>query len=337
MVLPVISDVEGFEISADEKALFQAYTPYGFILFKRNCDTPEQLKSLTDQMRDVVGDENVPILIDQEGGRVARLGPPNWNKYPAAGIYSNFYECDAKLAINAVKIHAMLMAYELKKSGINVDCYPVADILFEGAHKVIGDRSYGEETNKIIELARAGAEGMMEMGVTPIIKHIPGHGRANVDSHLTLPIVDTSIKVLRNTDFEPFRVLNDLPCAMTAHVIYSDIDPDNCSTISKKINENIIRGEIGFQGVLFSDDLSMKALNKSAAGNAVDALNAGCDLALHCNGSLDERREVLEAVTELTKNEIDRLNSYFVKNEMINQFDYQDNYNWLMSVIKGYE
>ncbi|MDG1438831.1 MAG: glycoside hydrolase family 3 N-terminal domain-containing protein, partial [Emcibacteraceae bacterium] len=220
MVLPVISDVEGFDISASERALFKKHRPFGFILFKRNCDTPEQVKSLTDQMRDVVDDENVPILIDQEGGRVARLGPPNWHKYPAAGAYSKLYDDNIELAIKAVKTHAMLMAYDLKKSGINVDCYPVADILFEGAHKVIGDRSYGETTDKIIALARAGAQGMMEMGVTPIIKHIPGHGRANVDSHLSLPIVDTKIDVLRDTDFIPFKALNDMPCAMTAHVIY---------------------------------------------------------------------------------------------------------------------
>ncbi|MCC3860531.1 beta-N-acetylhexosaminidase [Pseudemcibacter aquimaris] len=335
MVRPVVSDVAGLEFTTEEWDLFREFKPFGFILFKRNCDNPEQLKRLTDQMRDVTGDENIPILIDQEGGRVARLGPPNWRKYPSAAVYAELYDQNKNDAISAVSIHASLMANDLLECGINVDCYPVLDILFDGADKVIGDRSFGRTTDKIIELSRAGAEAMMEMGVTPIIKHIPGHGRADVDSHLSLPIVDTDIDTLRETDFVPFKALNEMPCAMTAHVIYSDIDPDYCGTISKKIISDVIRDEIGFKGVLCSDDLSMKALNKSAAENAVDALNAGCDIALHCNGTLDERRDTLMATEELNDNEYQRLRTYFVKSENMKSFDANEQYAQLLDLTKG--
>lgn len=337
MVRPVISDVEGFEISAKEKALFQEHKPFGFILFKRNCDNQKQLKRLTDQMRDVVEDENVPILVDQEGGRVARLGPPSWNKYPSAQIYSHIYDDDPPLAIEAVKLHVMLMADDLLKSGINVDCYPVLDLLFDGADKIIGDRSFGRTPQKIIALARSGAEAMMSVGVTPIIKHIPGHGRADVDSHLSLPKVATSIDELRLTDFMPFKALNDMPCAMTAHVIYSDIDENNCATISKKIITEIIRDEIGFKGVLFSDDITMKALNKSAAQNALDALSAGCDLALHCNGNLDDRRAVLAATNDLTTDEYVRLKSFFFSANNMTSIDHTKFYTRLEEIIKEYQ
>ncbi|MDA7568321.1 beta-N-acetylhexosaminidase [Emcibacteraceae bacterium] len=337
MVLPVISDVEGLEMSADEKALFKEHKPFGFILFKRNCDNQKQLKKLTDQMRDVVDDKDVPILVDQEGGRVARLGPPSWKKYPAAQTYSDIYELNPDMAIKAVKIHAMLMADDLLKSGINVDCYPVLDILFDGADKVIGDRSFGRTSEKIIALAGAGAEAMMSVGVTPIIKHIPGHGRADVDSHLSLPIVDTKINELKETDFLPFKSLNKLPCAMTAHVIYSDIDKINCATISKKVITEIIREEINFKGVLFSDDITMKALNKTAADNAKDALNAGCDLALHCNGSLNDRRAVLNATDDLNDEEYQRLKSYFIKDASIKAIDHQQLYGQLQEILTEYQ
>jgi len=337
MVRPVISDVEGLEMSADEKALFIEHKPFGFILFKRNCDNQKQLKKLTDQMRDIVNDKNVPILVDQEGGRVARLGPPSWNNYPAAQTYSDIYELNPDMAIKAVKIHAMLMADDLLKSGINVDCYPVLDILFDGADKVIGDRSFGRTSEKIIALAGAGAEAMMSVGVTPIIKHIPGHGRADVDSHLSLPIVDTKIDELKETDFLPFKSLNKLPCAMTAHVIYSDIDTSNCATISKKVITEIIREEINFKGVLFSDDITMKALNKTAADNAKDALNAGCDLALHCNGNLIDRRAVLEATDDLNDEENQRLKSYFIKDASIKAIDHQQLYGQLQEILTEYQ
>lgn len=337
MVHPVITDVEGFEVSDKEKDLFKKYPPFGFILFKRNCDTPDQVKALTTEMRDICGNDDLPILIDQEGGRVARLGPPNWKKYPAAGVYADLYDDHPNLAVKAVSIHAMLMAAELINVGVNVDCYPVADILYAGADKVIGNRAYGDFQEKVSILARAAAEGMIVSGVTPIIKHIPGHGRADVDSHLSLPIVDTPRDELSLSDFMPFKALNDLPCAMTAHVIYSDIDAEKCATISSKVITEVIRQEIGFEGVLISDDLSMKALNKTAAENALDALNAGCDLALHCNGTLKEREAVLKATEEMVLADDNKLNEYFRKKRQAKDIDQDMLYNWLSDVIKGYE
>lgn len=337
MVRPVISDVEGLEVSVEERALFKEYQPFGFILFKRNCDNQEQLKRLTDQMRDIVEDDNVPILVDQEGGRVARLGPPAWSKYPSAQVYSQIYDNNQELAHEAVKLHAMLMADDLLKSGINVDCYPVLDILYDGADKVIGDRSFGRTPEKIIALARSSAEAMISVGVTPIIKHIPGHGRADVDSHLSLPMVKTPINELRQTDFVPFKALNDLPCAMTAHVIYSDIDQKHCATISEKVISEVIRNEIGFRGVLFSDDITMKALNKSATENARESLSAGCDIALHCNGDLDDRLAVLKATNDLNDGEYHRLKAFFLTADKAISIDYKKLHDRLQEILKEYQ
>lgn len=336
MYHPVIIDVEGLEISAEEKALFRQYKPSGFILFQRNCDNPNQVKALTNEMRQCVGNDNVPILIDQEGGRVARLKPPHWKKYPAAGVYSELYDQNPELAVTAVQVHASLMAADLSDVGINVDCYPDADLLYEGANKVIGDRSYGDNANKVTALARAAVEGMISSGVMPVIKHLPGHGRADVDSHLSLPIVDASIDDLRKTDFVPFKNLNDLPCAMTAHVIYSDIDAAKCATISPVVVKEIIRGEIGFEGVLFSDDLSMKALDKSPEQNALDALAAGCDLALFCNGSLDERKAVLKATVDQKIGEESKILNTFKKRRAPREIDRPALYDWLMDVVSEY-
>lgn len=337
MYHPVISDVQGLEISADERTLFNECRPYGFILFKRNCDTPEQVKALTDEMREIVGHEYAPILIDQEGGRVARLQPPHWPRYPGAGTFSKLYDVNPDLATAAVQVHASLMAADLNSIGVTVDCYPVADLLFDGADKIIGDRAYGAQPNKVSVLARAAAEGMISGGVIPIIKHIPGHGRADVDSHLSLPVVDTPLDELRNNDFIPFQRLNDIPCAMTAHVIYSAVDAKQCATISSKVINEIIRGEIGFEGVLFSDDISMKALEKTPEGNALEALAAGCDLALHCNGSLEERRDVLIATKDLLLGSENRLNPYFAKKRPAREIERDKLYGWLMDVIEEFE
>lgn len=335
MVYPVVSDIEGLEVSAEEREFFSKHKPFGFILFGRNCETPEQVKKLTDQIRDMMDDENVPILIDQEGGRVARMRPPHWDMYPSAEFYSKIYDDDPDLAIEAVKMHARLMADDLLKSGVNVDCYPVADILYEGADKVIGDRSYGETAEKVSKLARAAAEAMMEMGVTPIIKHMPGHGRADVDSHLSLPIVDEPIDVLRETDFIPFKEMNDLPCAMSAHVVYSDIDPDYAGTISKKVIGKIIRKELKFKGLLFSDDIGMDALSNSPVGNARDALKAGCDVVLHCNACLDERKDVILGVKELPYKRYKALRSKLVKKVNLEDFDRDKSQSWFMNVMEG--
>lgn len=337
MYHPVISDVEGLELSADERALFNEFRPYGFILFQRNCQSPEQLKALTDEMCEIVGHENTPILIDQEGGRVARLRQPHWPDYPAAGVYSKLYETNPDLATAAVQVHASLMADDLSKVGVSVDCYPVADLLYDGADKVIGDRAYGDRPSKVSILARAAAEGMIAGGIIPVMKHLPGHGRADVDSHKKLPVVDASLDDLKKTDFIPFAALNDLPCAMTAHVIYSAIDPDNCATVSKTVISDIIRDEIGFSGVLFSDDLSMKALSGTSEQNTLDALSAGCDLALHCNGTLTERRAVLAATADQMLGRENRLNYFFAQKREPRDIDHDKLYRWLSDVVKGYE
>ncbi|MCB2092204.1 MAG: beta-N-acetylhexosaminidase [Alphaproteobacteria bacterium] len=337
MFHPVITDVEGLEISAEERALFKEFRPYGFILFQRNCDNPDQVKKLTDQMKEIIGNPDAPILIDQEGGRVARLKPPHWPNYPAAGAYSKLYDDNPELAAAAVQVHARLIASDLLNVGVNVDCFPVADIFYEGADKVIGDRAYGDYAEKVTRLARAAAEGMIAGGVTPVIKHIPGHGRADVDSHKSLPRVDTALDELKKTDFIPFRKLNDFPCAMTAHVIYSAIDSEKCATVSRKIIGDIIRGEIAFRGVLFSDDLSMKALNKAPEQNALDALEAGCDLALHCNGNLEARHAVLKATIDKKLEAENRLDYFFKKKRISSEIDHDQLYDWLSGVMKGYE
>jgi beta-N-acetylhexosaminidase len=337
MFKPVISDVEGLEISADEKALFEEFRPFGFILFQRNCDNPDQVKALVAQMKECIGNDNAPILIDQEGGRVARLRPPHWKRYPAAGVYSRLYETNPDLATAAVQVHASLMAADLTALGINVDCFPDADIFYEGADKVIGDRSYGERPQKVAILARAAAEGMISSGVIPVMKHLPGHGRADVDSHKTLPVVNAKIDELRETDFIPFKRLNDLPCAMTAHVVFNDIDAKKCATISKNVIKNIIRKEIGFKGVLFSDDLSMRALSDDPAKNATNALKAGCDLAVHCNGTLEERYSVLKTVKSLKEAEEHRLKAIFAKRRTPMEINEEKLYAWLIDVVKEYE
>jgi beta-N-acetylhexosaminidase len=228
------------------------------------------------------------------------------------------------------------MATQLLSLGINVDCYPVLDILFDGADKVIGDRAFGRDPQKITDLARAATEGLLSCGVIPIIKHIPGHGRADVDSHKDLPIVKTALSELKETDFIPFKNLSDLPCAMTAHVIYEDIDPKKCATISSKVIKKIIRKEIGFNGVLFSDDVTMKALKSGSAKNATEALKAGCDLVIHCNAPLKEREEVLLATKKYMINSDSWIWSKFKGRSIPREIDHDKLYAWLLSVVDGY-
>jgi beta-N-acetylhexosaminidase len=259
------------------------------ILFKRNIDNHEQVSALARIFREIVARKDAPVLIDQEGGRVQRLGPPNWPNFPAAERLTRTSDTEA-----AVALGARLIASELAPLGINVDCLPVADLRFPGAHDVIGDRAYGSDPVVVAKLARAAAEGLLEGGVLPVVKHIPGHGRAMADSHLELPRVGAPRAELERLDFEPFRQLSDMPLAMTAHVIYEDIDPALPATISPKVIGEVIRGHIGFDGCLMTDDVSMKALSGDIGANTKAAFAAGCDLALHCNGNMDEMRAVAE-------------------------------------------
>lgn len=296
-----ISGCSATVLSDDEKKFFAEFRPWGLILFRRNIESPSQVQALIASFRDIVGQENAPILIDQEGGRVQRLGPPHWPNFPAAHLLASMPDNES-----LVRQGAQLIASELVKLGINVDCLPVADLRISGAHDVIGDRAYGSDPSIVARLARAAAEGLLERGVLPVVKHIPGHGRATADSHHELPKVSASRDELESTDFEAFRLLADMPLAMTAHVIFEAIDPALPATLSPVIIEGVIRRSIGFEGLLMTDDVSMKALSGDIGGNASAAFAAGCDLALHCNGDIREMRAVAASSPILAGKSADR-------------------------------
>lgn len=285
----------GATLMPDERAFFAASDPLGFILFQRNCADPAQLRRLVDDLRASVGRADAPVLIDQEGGRVARLRPPHWRSYPSAErIAALGAEAPA-----AARVVTRLIADDLAALGITVDCLPVLDLPVPGADAVIGDRAYGTQAETVALIGHAACDGLLAGGILPVLKHIPGHGRGTVDSHLACPLVTTAIHTLEVTDFAPFRALNGMPWAMTAHIVYEAVDPARPATLSSKVIAEIIRGEIGFDGVLVSDDLSMQALGGSLGERASGALAAGCDVVLHCNGQLDEMREIAAAVAAL--------------------------------------
>lgn len=299
MVSAAIYGCSGLTLTDDEVRFFSEASPWGFILFARNCQSPEQIRALTASLRDAVG-RDAPILIDQEGGRVARLRPPQWRAFPPGRNYGDFYAAYPDKGLEAVKLGARLIAAELLELGINVDCLPVLDVPVPGAHDVIGNRAYGLMPAPVATLGRAAALGLLQGGVLPVIKHIPGHGRAGVDSHLSLPVVETPLDGLRGSDFAPFKALADMPLAMTAHVVYTALDPDQPATTSARVIRDIIRGEIGFDGLLMSDDLSMQALAGDIASRTRASLKAGCDVALHCNGKMDEMLAVAAEAGLLT-------------------------------------
>jgi len=285
----------GLALSEAERDFFRTANPLGFILFQRNCADPDQVRALVASLRDCIGAPDAPVLIDQEGGRVARLKPPHWREYPAAARLAA-----AASPREATFLAARLMAHDLMALGITVDCAPVLDLAIAGADPIIGDRAYGEAPAKIADLGRAACEGLLAGGVLPIIKHIPGHGRATVDSHKALPTVTASAQDLAETDFAPFRALNDMPWAMTAHIVYRALDPDRPATLSRRLIAETIRASIGFGGVLISDDLSMAALPGTLAERAKGALEAGCDVVLHCNGDPVEMTAIAGSIGPLT-------------------------------------
>jgi beta-N-acetylhexosaminidase len=288
----------GPELTPAERAFFEDAKPWGFVLFKRNTESPEQVRALTSALRAAVGRDDAPILIDQEGGRVQRMGPPHWPKYPTGRAYGEAGEGDALLQRELARLGARLMAEDLRKVGVNADAVPVLDVAQPGAHDVIGDRAYGADPELVARLGRAAAEGLMAGGVLPVIKHIPGHGRAMADSHLNLPVVEADLEALRAIDFRPFRANSDMPLGMTAHVVYTAIDPKHPGTQSKKVIR-LIREEIGFQGLLMTDDVSMKALTGSFKERSERAIDAGCDIVLHCNGEPKEMEGVVEGCGKL--------------------------------------
>jgi beta-N-acetylhexosaminidase len=287
--LAAIFGCAGPRLTADEAAFFREVRPWGFILFKRNVETPDQVRTLTAALRETVGDAAAPVLVDQEGGRVQRLGPPHWRRYPPGRAYAEL--ADPLQRREMARLGGRLIAHDLAALGVNVDCAPVLDVPVAGAHDIIGDRAYGATPEEVATLGRAAAEGLIAGGVLPVIKHIPGHGRAQSDSHEALPVVVASRAALEAADFAPFQVNSDMPMAMSAHVVFTAIDPAAPATQSAKV-VRLIRRELGFDGLLMTDDLSMKALKGDFAGRARAALDAGCDVVLHCNGGMAEMTAV---------------------------------------------
>jgi len=280
---------EGLRLTSAERQFFARADPFGFILFPRNVEAPGQLRALTAELRDCVGWE-APVMIDQEGGRVQRMRAPHWREYlPALDQMAQ-----AKDPMRAMWLRNRLIAAELHDAGIDVNCAPVADLLEEHTHPVLRNRVYGAEIATVVEAARTTAEALLAGGVLPVLKHVPGYGRASVDSHLVLPRVGVSAEELAARDFAPFRALRDLPMGMTAHIVFADIDPDHPATTSERMIR-LIREEIGFTGLLFTDDVGMNALSGPVAERAAASLEAGCDIVLHCNGDLAEMQAVAAA------------------------------------------
>jgi beta-N-acetylhexosaminidase len=328
-----IYGLSGLELASEERAFFRDADPWGFILFARNIGDARQLSRLTMNLRDSVG-RDAPVLIDQEGGRVARLKPPTWRKAPPAQIFGDLFLRDPEIAIEATRLNHRLLAHELRGVGVDVDCAPVLDLRVSGADDIIGDRSFGEVTEPIETLGRAAMEGLMAGGVAPIIKHIPGHGRADADSHLSLPRVTEEHGFLSETDFAPFKSLQDAPMAMTAHIVYADIDPDHPATTSREVVERVIRGEIGFDGLLMTDDLSMKALSGTFRQRGESSISAGCDVLLHCNGNRQEMHQVAEAAPELAEKALTRAQSAERARDNVESFDPVDGESRLNAMLE---
>src|SRR5437764_56522 len=295
----LIIDVAGLSLPPQERTFLREADPWGFILFKRNVGTPDRLRALIDSMREAVGRADAPVLIDQEGGRVQRLGPPHWPSYPPGAHYGQIYDRDPAEGLAAARLGARLIASDLAALGITVDCLPLADVPVSEADRVIGNRAYGTTPEKVAAIAAAVADGLMAGGVLPVLTHPPGHGRATADSHRALPVVGTDRATLESTDFAAFRPLAKLPLGMTAHVVFTAIDPVAPATTSVTMVQEVIRGFIGFDGLLMSDDVSMNALSGTLAERSRAAIAAGWDVVLRCNGTLAEMREVAEVTPPL--------------------------------------
>lgn len=295
----LITGLAGSALTADEQAFLATVRPAGIILFARNLDSHDQIRRLVDDARSAIGSDDVLVAIDQEGGRVQRLRPPLGRALPPAAAYAAFFRDVPDAAERAACLAARLLADDLNDLGIDMNCAPVLDLPVAGAHEIIGDRAYGRDVAEVVALGRAVAVGLMDGGVVPVIKHIPGHGRALADSHLSLPVVTTPADELERTDFATFRALCDLPAAMTAHVVYAAFDADAPASTSRTVTERVIRGAIGFDGLLMSDDLGMKALGGPMRDRAAAVIAAGSDLALHCSGMLAEMQQAAAGVPAL--------------------------------------
>lgn len=305
---PVIFGLSGLTLTDDEKALFRESDPAGYILFKRNIDTREQVRALTDSLRELHGRDDVAILIDQEGGRVSRMQPPVWPAFPAGARFDELYAKAPMSAIEAARANAEAIALTLAEVGITVDCLPLLDVRVPETHPAIGDRALGSDPMQVAALGRATIDGLRAGGVVGIVKHMPGQGRAVVDSHHDLPVVMASDEELES-DISAFRRVNDAPMGMTGHIIFEAWDKDHCATLSPIVIEEIIRGRIGFDGLLMSDDLDMKALSGEVPDRAARSVAAGCDLALNCWGRFDEMVGIVNALPDITVRAKERLDA----------------------------
>ena len=306
---PVVFGLAGATLLPEEARFFRDADPLGFILFTRNCVDRRQIVQLTSALRDSVGRPDAPIFIDQEGGRVARLGPPHWPRYPSAKVFGDLARTDVEAAEHAVRLNSALIGADLREVGITANCAPLVDVPADGAHEMIGDRAFASDPIIVSRLGRAACEGFLSVNVLPVVKHLPGYGRARVDSHKALPVIDDPVEALAATDLRPFMSLADVAWGMTAHALYTAIDPDRPATVSAKVIGEVARGWIGFKGILITDDLSMEALQGTIGERAAASLAAGCDVALHCNGDLVDMRaiaDVLPSVREDLKAKIDK-------------------------------
>lgn len=303
---PVFFGLSGLELTPEEAALFRAHPPAGFILFKRNCRDRAQMRALTDQLRDIVGRTDVPILIDQEGGRVARMQPPEWPAFPAWGAFDRLYDIAPVSAMEAARLNAHALGLILHEVGVNVNCLPLLDVRAPDGHDVIGDRALGAEPLRVAALGRAVLDGLAAGGCLGVVKHMPGHGRALVDSHKDLPVVTASTAELE-IDIAPFAALKAAPMAMTAHVVYTAWDDARCATCSPLVVADVIRGRIGFDGLLMSDDLGMNALGGDFGSRTRAVLDAGVDIVLHCSGDMAEMQAVSAAAGTLSDAAVARL------------------------------
>lgn len=329
-----ITGLSGFKLTASERNFLREAEPWGFILFGRNVRTPAQVSKLVEQCREAVG-ANAPVLIDQEGGRVQRLSHPHWPYYPSGATYGRIYDRDVAAGLAAAGLAARLIASDLLPLGIDVNCLPIADIPARGANDVIGDRAYGRTPDQVAAIGGAVAAGLLAGGVLPVLKHIPGHGRATADSHERLPVVKAPREELELRDFAAFRPLSRLPMAMTAHVVFSDIDPLAPATTSATIVREVIRGFIGFQGLLMSDDIGMGALSGTAAARTQAAIAAGCDVVLHCNGKLDEMQQVADHAPQLSGEAATRAAAALAMRTEPEEFDRAEGRKTLASLIAG--
>jgi beta-N-acetylhexosaminidase len=292
-----IFGLKGPRLDDNERDFFRDADPWGFILFARNVESPKQLAQLCVSLRDVVG-RDAPVFIDQEGGRVQRLRAPQWREAPPAEMFGKLFALDPHAAKEAVWLNHRLIAQELRESGIDADCAPCLDLAIEGADAVIGDRAFGADVEMIAALGQSAMDGLMAGGVAPVVKHLPGHGRADADSHFQLPRVGEALDVLRDTDFAPFAALNDAVMGMTAHIVYDALDPELPATMSPAAL-NFIRNDLGFDGLIMTDDLSMRALTGSFEDRTTRSLEAGCDVVLHCNGNRREMQAVADSLPEI--------------------------------------